>query len=65
MGRWSDEGSSILVSTLQNNSGFEENMKNRIKSGWIKRREVSGILSDKMIPLSLKVYCYSKTDSRV
>lgn len=36
MGKWSDEGSSILVPTLQKDSGFEENIKNRIKCGWMK-----------------------------
>jgi hypothetical protein len=43
-----------LVSVVQKNGSFEENMKHRIKCGWMKWREASGVLCDKRIPIRLK-----------
>jgi len=38
---------------VQKNGGFDEDVKHGIKCGWIKRREVSGVLCDKRIPMRL------------
>ena len=43
-----------LRSVVQKDGGFEEDMKHRIKCGWTKWREASGILCDKRIPIRLK-----------
>ena len=43
-----------LGSVIQKDGGFEEDMKHRIKCGWTKWREASGILCDKRIPIRLK-----------
>ena len=43
-----------LGSVVQNNGDFEEDMKHRVKCGWIKWREASGVLCDKRIPVWLK-----------
>lgn len=40
-----------LRSFIQKNRGFDEYVKHKIKCGWIKWREVSGVLSDKKIPM--------------
>lgn len=38
--------------------GFEENMKYRIKYGWMKKREASNVLCGKIIPIRLKSKFY-------
>lgn len=42
----------------QKNRGFEEDIKYRIKCGWINWRETSAVLCDKKIPLKLKSQIY-------
>ena len=43
-----------LGSVVQNNGDFEEDMKHRVKYVWMKWREVSGVLCNKIIPVWLK-----------
>ena len=43
-----------LGSVVQNNGGNEEDVKNRIKCGWLKWREASGVLCDRRMPIRLK-----------
>jgi len=47
-----------LESVLQKNVGFNEDIMHRIKCGWIKWRETSGVLCDRRIPIRLKVKFY-------
>jgi len=44
------------VPIVQENGGFDEDVKHRIKCGWIKLREASGVLCDKRTPLRGKFY---------
>lgn len=39
---------------VQNNGGFEDDVNSKIVGGWMKWRETSGILCNKMMPLRLK-----------
>jgi hypothetical protein len=43
-----------LGSMLQKNGDIDENASHRIKSGWLKWRQASGILCDPRVPLELK-----------
>lgn len=43
-----------LGSFVQKDGGFDEDVKYRVKFGWIDLREASGTLSDKRIPTKLK-----------
>ena len=43
-----------LGSVVQKDGGFEEDVKNRIKCGWMKWREASGVLCDRRMPIRLK-----------
>lgn len=44
----------LLGSFVQNNGGFDVDVKHRIVCWWIKLRESSGVLCDKRISLWLK-----------
>ena len=43
-----------LVSMLQRDGDIDADVSHRIKAGWIKWRQVSGILYDKRVPQKLK-----------
>jgi len=43
-----------LESILQKNGGFDGDMIHMVKCGWMKWREVSGVLCDRRIPIRLK-----------
>ncbi len=43
-----------LGSILQKNGEIDEDVSHRIKAGWVKWRQASGILCDKKVPLKLK-----------
>jgi hypothetical protein len=43
-----------LGSMLQKNGDINENVSNRIKVGWLKWRQVSGVLCDPRVPLKVK-----------
>lgn len=57
------ESSMYLKLVVQKYGGFEENMKHKIKCGWIKWRETSGILYGKKIPVGLKGKFYKSAVS--
>jgi hypothetical protein len=48
------ESFKYLGSFVQKNGGLDEDVKHRIKCGWMKWREASGVLCDKRIPIRLK-----------
>jgi hypothetical protein len=50
-----------LGSMLQKNGDIDEDVSHRIKTGWLKWRQVSGVLCDRRIPLKLKCKFYSTT----
>jgi hypothetical protein len=43
-----------LGSMLQKDGDIDENLSHRIKAGWLKWRQASGVLSDPRVPLKLK-----------
>jgi hypothetical protein len=43
-----------LGSILQKDGDIDEDLSHRIKVGWLKWRQASGILCDPMVPLKLK-----------
>lgn len=43
-----------LGSMLQSNGGIDEDVSHRIKTGWMKWQQASGILCDKNVPQKLK-----------
>ena len=43
-----------LGSMLQEDGGIDEDVNHRIKAGWMKWRQASGILCDKRVPQKLK-----------
>jgi predicted metal-dependent hydrolase len=43
-----------LRSMLQSDGGINENVSHRIKAGWMKLRQIYGILCDKNVPNKLK-----------
>jgi hypothetical protein len=43
---------------LQKNEDIDEDVSHRIKAGWLKWRQVSGILCDPSVPLKLKYKFY-------
>ena len=43
-----------LGSMLQEDGGIDEDVNHRIKAGWMKWRQASGILWDKRVPQKLK-----------
>jgi len=47
-----------LKSFVQKNRGFDKDVKHRIRCGWIKWIEASGVLCDKIIPMKLKGKLY-------
>jgi hypothetical protein len=46
---------------LQKNEDIDENLSHRIKVGWLKWRQVSGVLCDTRVPLKLKGKFYRTT----
>ena len=50
-----------LGSMLQRNGDIDADVSHRIKAGWIKWRQASGILCDKRIPQKLKDKFYRMT----
>ena len=48
------ESFKYLGSFVQKNGDLDEDVKHRIKCGWMKWREASGVLCDKRIPMRLK-----------
>lgn len=46
---------------LQEDGGIDEDVNHRIKAGWVKWRQVSGILYDKTVPQKLKGKFYRTT----
>ena len=50
-----------LGSMLQRDGDIDANVSHRIKAGWIKWRQASGILGDKRIPQKLKGKFYKTT----
>jgi len=47
-----------LGSTLNETGGCEEEVKTRVKAGWTKWREISGVICDRRIPRKLKLKMY-------
>jgi hypothetical protein len=47
-----------LRSMLQKNGDIDEDLSHRIKTGWLKWRQASGVLCDPRVPLKLKVKFY-------
>jgi hypothetical protein len=47
-----------LGSMLQKNGDIDEDVSHRIKVGWLKWRQASGVLCDPRVPLKLKVKFY-------
>ena len=43
-----------LGSMLQNDGGIDEDVSHRIRAGWVKWRQATGILCDKKVPQKLK-----------
>jgi hypothetical protein len=43
-----------LGSMLQKNEDIDEDVSHRIKAGWLKLRQASGVLCDARVPLKLK-----------
>jgi hypothetical protein len=43
-----------LESMLQKNGDIDEDVSHRIRAGWLKWRQASGILCDPRVPLKLK-----------
>jgi hypothetical protein len=43
-----------LESMLQKNGDIDEDVSHRIKAGWLKWRQASGVLCDPRVPLKLK-----------
>ena len=43
-----------LESMLQRNGDIDEDVSHRIKTGWMKWRQTSGVLCDKRVPQKLK-----------
>ena len=43
-----------MGSMLQKDEGIDEDVNHRIKAGWMKWRQASGILCDKRVPQKLK-----------
>ena len=52
-----------LGSVVQKDGGFEGGMKHRIKCGWTKWREASGVLCDKRIPIRSKGKFYKAVET--
>jgi hypothetical protein len=50
-----------LGSMLQKDGDIDENVSRRIKAGWLKWRQASGVLYDSRVPLKLKVKFYRTT----
>jgi len=48
------ESFKYLGSFIQENRNFDEDVKHRIRWGWIKWREASGVLCNNRIPMRLK-----------
>jgi hypothetical protein len=48
-----------LVSMLQKNKDIDEDVSHRIKAGWLKWRQASGVLCDPRAPLKLKGKFYN------
>jgi hypothetical protein len=47
-----------LGSMLKNNRDIDEDVSHRIKTGWLKWHQVSGVLCDPRVPLKLKDKLY-------
>ena len=47
-----------LGSMLQRDRNIDENVSHRIKAGWMKWRQASGVLCDKRVPQKLKCKFY-------
>jgi hypothetical protein len=47
-----------LGSMLQKNGDIDEDVSHRIKAGWLKWRQASGVLCDPRVPLKLKCKFY-------
>jgi hypothetical protein len=47
-----------LGSMLQKNGDIDEDVSHRIKAGWLKWRQASGVLCDLRVPLKLKCKFY-------
>ena len=56
MGRWCLRRTHFryLGSMLQEDGGIDEDVNHRIKAGWMKWRQASGIVCDKRVPQKLK-----------
>jgi hypothetical protein len=50
-----------LRSILQKNGDIDEDISHRIKVGWLKWRQASGVLCDPRVPLKLKGKFYRAT----
>ena len=50
-----------LVSMLQRDGGIDEDVSHKIKVGWMKWRQASGVLCDKRVPQKLKGKFYRMT----
>ena len=50
-----------LGSMLQRDGDIDEDVSHRIKAGWMKWRQASGVLCDKMVPQKLKCKFYKTT----
>ena len=50
-----------LGSMLQSNGDIDEDVSHRIKAGWMKWRQTSGILCDKKVPQKVKDKFYRMT----
>jgi hypothetical protein len=47
-----------MGSMLQKDGDIDEDLSHRIKAGWLRWRQVSGVLCDPRVPLKLKVKFY-------
>ena len=48
-----------LESVLQKDDDIDEDVRHRISAGWLKWRQVSGVLCDRRVPQKLKGKFYS------